>query len=410
MRRTPVKRPKRARVRRLKNLVRRGLLRRLEGDRWQFTHALGYRFARDEEGSDVDLRQRLGHGLHAYLVAAMAAAGSAEALTSLGRALEHAAALLRADPDQQLWDALAQELLYDIADRLEELGRLDLTSLALGAVQDWLARFPAPKADEPYWLGERCNLIVDQGDVLRAQGDLAGAQAAYRESLAVSRRLAEADPSNAVLQRDLGMSHSKVGNVLRDQGDLVGAQEAYREALAVMRRLAEADPSNAGRQRDFGVSQGKVGDVLHDQGDPDGALEAYRDARVVIRRLVEADPSKALWRRDLGTSQERIGDMLRDQGDPAGALEAYGEALAVRRRLAKSDPSNAVWQRDLSFILTRLAQFHEQQGAQTEALPLAEESLEIDERLAVLDRSNVNWQRDVAVSRALVDRLHGGVR
>ena len=46
--------------------------------------------------------------------------------------------------------------------------------------------------------------------------------AAYRESLQVRRRLAEADPSNAGWQRDLSVSHDNVGNVLRDQGDLAG--------------------------------------------------------------------------------------------------------------------------------------------------------------------------------------------
>ena len=49
----------------------------------------------------------------------------------------------------------------------------------------------------------------------------------------------------------------KIGDVLRDQGDLAGALEAYRESLAVRRRLAAADPSNAGWQRDLTVSHDK---------------------------------------------------------------------------------------------------------------------------------------------------------
>ena len=56
-------------------------------------------------------------------------------------------------------------------------------------------------------------------------------------------------PCNAGWQRDLSVSQEKVGNVLRDQGDLAGALAAYRESLQARRRLAEADPSNAGWQR-----------------------------------------------------------------------------------------------------------------------------------------------------------------
>jgi tetratricopeptide (TPR) repeat protein len=342
----------------LKCLVQRSLLRRSEGkDHWQFTHVLSYRFARKEMGSDPALRVRLGRWLHGHLVTALAADAVCDGPLSIDLALEHLAALLRADDDQSLWDPLAKSTLYQISDRLNDMGRLAQVKLALGAVAGWLERFPADKAQEPDWRRERSILINRQGDVLRDQGDLAGALASYRASLQLSRRLAEADPSNAGWQRDLSVSQDNVASVLRDQGDLAGALASYRASLQLRRRLAEADPSNAG------------------------------------------------WQRDLSVSQDNVANVLRDQGDLAGALASYRESLQLRRRLAEADPSNAVWQRDLSFSLTTLAEFHERQGDRTEALPLAQESLMIDERLAALDRSNAIWQKDVAVSRALVARL-----
>ena len=57
---------------------------------------------------------------------------------------------------------------------------------------------------------------------------------------------AVADPSNAGWKRDLSVSQERIGDVLSDQGDLAGALAAYRESLEVRRLLAEADPSNAG--------------------------------------------------------------------------------------------------------------------------------------------------------------------
>ena len=56
------------------------------------------------------------------------------------------------------------------------------------------------------------------GRVLQAQGQLEAARAAFAESLAISRRLAELDPSNARWQRDLAVAHSKVGGVLQARG------------------------------------------------------------------------------------------------------------------------------------------------------------------------------------------------
>ena len=51
-----------------------------------------------------------------------------------------------------------------------------------------------------------------------AQGDLAGGAASYRASLAICERLAAADPGNAGWQRDLSVSHNKIGDVLVGAG------------------------------------------------------------------------------------------------------------------------------------------------------------------------------------------------
>jgi hypothetical protein len=112
----------------LKVLVQHGLLRRsaTEADCWLFSHVLAYRFARKETGSDPLLRERLGRWLDRHLAEALAANPGGEAVVSLARPLQHAAALLRADEDQRLWQPLAEDVLYDAYDRLEALGRLDL--------------------------------------------------------------------------------------------------------------------------------------------------------------------------------------------------------------------------------------------------------------------------------------------
>ncbi|MBV9071125.1 MAG: hypothetical protein JO231_20595 [Acidobacteria bacterium] len=97
----------------LKSLVQRGLLRRgLEGDQWEFTHVLGYRFARKETGSDPELRERLGRWLDAHIQALISDTTIHQRMWSLTGVLEHAAALLRTDDDHCLWIPLASSFLY----------------------------------------------------------------------------------------------------------------------------------------------------------------------------------------------------------------------------------------------------------------------------------------------------------
>ena len=66
------------------------------------------------------------------------------------------------------------------------------------------------------------------GGVLEAQGKLTEAQAAFEEDLAISRRLAEQDPSNAGWQSGLAAALNWVGGVLEAQGKLTEAKAALR--------------------------------------------------------------------------------------------------------------------------------------------------------------------------------------
>ncbi len=392
----------------LKPLVQRGLLRRSHvADEWQFTHVLGYAFARKETGSDPAIRERLGGWLHGHLTAALAPTHAGDEVISTSRALEHVAALLRTDDDQRLWTPLANYTLYDAGDRLVDIGQLILVKLAQDAVEGWFARFSEPKAKEPDWERERSVLFDRQGGVLRAQGDLSGALSAFQASLAVIQRLAASDPSDAGWQSDLSVIHDHLGDVLSAQGDLAGALSAFQASLAVIQRLAASDPSDAGWQRDLSVIQERLGDVLRAQADLSGALSAFQASLAVRQRLAASNPSNAGRQRDLSVIHDNLGDVLRAQGDLSGALSAFQASLAVRQRLAASDPSNALWQRDLSLGLMRIAQVHEQHGNRAEALSLAQKGLRIAERLVALDPTNATWRRDVVVSRNLVAHLQG---
>ena len=71
------------------------------------------------------------------------------------------------------------------------------------------------------------------------------------------------------------MSYDCVGDVMAAQGDLPEALKSFRDGLAISERLARADPSNAGWQRDLSVSYDRIGDVL------EGAGQAARGAEIL---------------------------------------------------------------------------------------------------------------------------------
>ena len=72
------------------------------------------------------------------------------------------------------------------------------------------------------------------------------------------------DPSNAGWQSELAATLT-VGGVLRTQGN-DGAQAAFKENLAIRRRLATRDLTNAGWQSGLAATLNRLGGVLETQG------------------------------------------------------------------------------------------------------------------------------------------------
>ncbi len=322
------------------------------------------------------------------------------ALITLGDLKEARAALsdsLRiATATGDVWGEMAAQVgLGDVARLTEDLANtMTAYRAALRLAEALAGRDPA----NTVWQRDLSVSHERIGNVLVAQGDGAGALKAYRASLAIREALAGRDPANTEWQRDLSVSHNKIGDVLVAQGDGAGALKAYRASLAIREALAGRDPANTGWQRDLSVSHNKIGDVLVAQGDGAGALKAYRASLAIGEALAGRDPANTEWQRDLSVSHNKIGDVLVAQGDGAGALKAYRASLAIREALAGRDPANTEWQRDLSVSHDRIGDVLVAQGDGAGALKAYRASLAIREALAGRDPANTGWQRDLSVS------------
>ena len=156
------------------------------------------------------------------------------------------------------------------------------------------------------------------------------------------------------------------------EGEREGALTAYRAGLAIAEILARRDPGNTEWQRDLSVSHNKIGDVLVAAGEREGALNSYRAGLAIAETLARRDPGNTEWQRDLSVSHNNIGDVLVAEGDREGALTAYRAGLAIRDPLARRDPGNTQWQRDLIVSCVKIA------GADPEAAPaLLQRALDI---------------------------------
>jgi tetratricopeptide (TPR) repeat protein len=120
------------------------------------------------------------------------------------------------------------------------------------------------------------------------QGDTQAALEAYRAGFDIFRKLADADPRDARAQRDLAVSHEKVGDVRLRQNDTKAALEAYRASLDIHRKLADADKGNVEAQTDLFVSYWNLGSVEKSQFEFNKASDWFRKGRAVLEPLHQA--------------------------------------------------------------------------------------------------------------------------
>ena len=252
--------------------------------------------------------------------------------------------------------------LVDIPRHLAALGRYDDAADIAAQAEQML---PGTLAAAAYLAevrplippAERAWILVADLEVqamLRA-GDL---RAATRQLRAIHVRVqarAAGDPANTGWQRDLSISHERLGDVAMAAGDLEAARAAYQTRQDIAARLAAADPANTDWQRELSVSHTKLGDVAAAAGDLAAARTDYQASLDIMARLAAADPANAGWQRDLSVSHERLGDVAIAAGDLEAARAAYQAGLDIMARLAAADPANTGWRRYVEWIRQKIS-------------------------------------------------------
>ena len=132
------------------------------------------------------------------------------------------------------------------------------------------------------------NALINFGYLRRTQGDSREAEAAFRESLALSSELSNEERHwNAI-------TRSTLASTLADQGRFDEALETSRQAVAESREMNRTDTP------DFGFVLTVFGGFLTDKGDYAAADASLKEAETILR---ERQSPTSLW----------LGDNLRNQ-------------------------------------------------------------------------------------------------
>ena len=236
------------------------------------------------------------------------------------------------------------------------------------------------------------------GHLTREIGDRQDALIAYSESLAISEKLADANPSDSAFQSDLAGIHNNIGVLLRDTGKPAEALKSYQTALAIQTTLAEANASVIAFQSDPATSHYNIGILLSETGKPADALKSLEAALAIQTKLAVANPTVSEFQSGLARSHNSIGAVLNQTGRPADALKSYEAALAIRTKLAEANPSVSAFQSDLAGSHYNIGHLLRQTGKPADVLRSFRAALAIQTKLVDANPSKSEFQSDLASS------------
>jgi tetratricopeptide (TPR) repeat protein len=336
-------------------------------------------------------------------------------------------------------EKLIQFMTFDLNSKLQKIGKLELLKDVNFRVEEYYKVFGGEDQDIDS-LRRRAASLHNRGDILRGQGDLAGALAAHREGIAIDERLLELNPN--LSERNLANLHYvKTGAVLYSLGRLEEALVIYRgpiefyekldpgqpdavdwlsafclllfgrahvlesknrlpEAAADYRRAADlcsqqlaTQPGNVGLLRILWPAQAGLGQVSLNQGNTADAVRYHRSAVATMGGLIKADPESIGWQYDLVQERVRLSQVLLQQGETASAAKELEEAQVSAERLVNHDPTNARWKNSLAMTKVFRGEFFQKQNNSQAALESFRQAETILEALVADDPRNAEFVR-----------------
>ena len=282
------------------------------------------------------------------------------ALASYQKSLEIRERLARANPGSvELREELARGY-HGLADIHNASGRLREAAIGYQqaiAIRESLSSVKPGDESNRMTLAEIYNSLGDtQGlDGYANLGDVAGALASYKKSVAIREALLASSPQKLEHRVGLAKSLVNLGYMKGTLGDPSGANEVRRAIALLAQGVAEA-PNDMNKRMELMAATVRLRFVLSDGGRFNDAIAVDRETIETLMKEIAADPSNTLFARNLGVTYNYLGRDLRSSGQPVPAAAAHRKALQLAEELARKDPKSAEHQHDVAFARYLLAE------------------------------------------------------
>lgn len=359
------------------------------------------------------------------LLAILAIAAGTFAWQQRGQAIR---AQATAEQTRDAAEGLVESIIFDLRDKLEPIGRIELLDDSTTAAESYFANLPRSMVNAE---SERRRSIVlaSRAGILEHTGDLDGALAKHREGLVIARQQSTAHPDDAKRQQEVAVSLQDIADVLIAQNRPAEAVEPLSEARTILDQtlenvlgqggtevlvssllgengaktqsaaiaIVEESPGIADIFGSAAAVTERLGNTAQLTGDSPAALAHYQAALDLQRAMAAAQPATAYWRRGQASAYSKIGNVHMFNEDFPAARENFRRLADIAEREVAAQPDDAYWKDLLAGGLDRLATMDSLENRPTDSLEKTRRATAIWRALAASDPGNLTRQRNLFV-------------
>lgn len=218
---------------------------------------------------------------------------------------------------------------------------------------------------DPDWEELGLRAAARKIELLREQGDNAGATAVYAASADMKGRLAR-KLGTAAARRDHADALRQLGDAMVASTGSRAALPSFRQGAAITEALAR-DPGDLASRWDHALMLERLGDALFEVDGPRAARPFYEDYERIMAVLT-TERGTFGDRRTHAIALSRLGNIALDLEGPAAALPWFETYLAAARSLAE-EFDTATARRDLGIAHSKLGAARMRAQGPAAALP-----------------------------------------
>lgn len=340
-----------------------------------------------------------------------------------------------ADTARATAERLINDILFDLRDDLEPIGRLSLLEPVSRSAETYFKSVP-PASDNDEQQRNRAVMFQSRGGLLLTQDKAAEAAANFTQSLQILQQRATQKPKDTQRLHDLALGHERLGAAQEAMGELDSARASYLKMLSLFEELQVLSPDPKSNWRvDAALPHERLGDLARLKSDSTAAMSHFVKGRDLLIGLDEsnlvAQKRRAILEEKLGVTEDSLGHRTaaklhyeaalaltmtstKDTTTQAAAAILHGrlasvctpkEALIHARfqtetfsQLTAVDPLNLLWQRQHATAFQQLGAAEEAGGKLTEAVVSYRKALAILKPVSDIGEKQLSLLRDRAAT------------